>query len=206
MRRILGVVTAGGASTRYGSPKALAVIGGARVVDRAAAALRAALDTPDVVAIINDDALAREVGLPHRPDVLRDVGPLAGVHAALLWAGELGCDGILIAGCDMPLLEPGLLRELVSRADDVDAVVPESEGRRGMEPLCAVYGTRCIPAIEEAAAAGDTRMIGFLERVRTKVVPLDVVRTFGDPARLFLNVNTPEDAAAAERILGEAAS
>jgi molybdopterin-guanine dinucleotide biosynthesis protein A len=202
MADILGVITAGGASSRYGSPKALAQVGGRRVVDRAADALRAALGCEDIVAIINDAALARQVGLPHRADVLRDTGPVAGVHAALLWAVERGCSGILIVGCDMPFLEPALLRELASRAAAADAVVPESEGRRGIEPLCAYYGTACVPAIEAAVAAGDARMVGFLGQVRVDRVPLERVRTFGDPARLFLNVNTPHDRAEADRAAG----
>jgi molybdopterin-guanine dinucleotide biosynthesis protein A len=204
MSKALGVVTAGGASSRYGAPKALARIGGVRVIDRAIDVLRAALGTDDVVAIINDADLARQVGLPHRPDVIREAGPLGGVHAALLWAQERGEDGILIVGCDMPFLEPALLREIAARGGGADAVLPESEGRRGVEPLCAYYGTACAAAIEAAVAEGDRRMIGFLERVRSERVPLDVVRSFGDPARMFLNVNTPGDRAAADRLVGGA--
>jgi molybdopterin-guanine dinucleotide biosynthesis protein A len=202
MTAVLGAITAGGASSRYGTPKALAEVGGRRVVDRAADALRAALDCDDVVAIINDPGLAHAVGLPHRGDVLRGIGPLAGVHAALLWARERDDAGVLIVGCDMPFLEPALLRELVRRSHGADAVVPESEGRRGIEPLCAYYGTACIAAIEAAVERNDTRMIGFLEGVRTSRLPLATVRRFGDPARIFLNVNTPDDRATADRLLG----
>jgi molybdopterin-guanine dinucleotide biosynthesis protein A len=201
-RDALGVITAGGASIRYGSPKALALVGGRRVVDRAADALRSALGSDDIVAIINDADLAQRVGLPHRGDVLRDIGPVAGVHAALLWARERRSSGVLIVGCDMPFLEPALLRELVSRGADADAVLPESEGRRGIEPLCAYYAVACIAPIEATIAAGDTRVVGFLERVRLDRVPLEVVRTFGDPARLFFNVNTQLDRVEAERTEG----
>ena len=38
----VGVVLAGGASTRFGAPKGLATVGGARIIDRVAAALREA--------------------------------------------------------------------------------------------------------------------------------------------------------------------
>jgi molybdopterin-guanine dinucleotide biosynthesis protein A len=201
MRSVLGVVTAGGTSSRYGMPKALAEVGGRRVVDRATAALRTALGAEDVVAIINDPELARAVGLPCRGDVLRGIGPLAGVHAALLWARERADAGVLIVGCDMPFLEPALLQELVRRRHGCDAVVPESEGRRGIEPLCAYYGTACIAAIEAAVTRNDTRMIGFLDDVRTRRVPLSVVRSFGDPTHIFLNVNTPHDRAVADRLV-----
>jgi molybdopterin-guanine dinucleotide biosynthesis protein A len=203
-RAILGVVSAGGASTRYGSPKALADVGGVRTVDRVAAALRAALQHDDVVAIVNDPALAVNIGLPHRGDALSGIGALAGVHTALLWTAERQCRGALVLGCDMPLVEPHLLRQILSLSDDADVVIPESTGPRGVEPLCAYYSTRCITAIEEAVAAGDRRMVGFHGAVRTLRIPLSTVRQYGDPDRIFLNLNTPADRDAADRWLNEA--
>jgi molybdopterin-guanine dinucleotide biosynthesis protein A len=215
---VLGSIIAGGASTRYGSPKALACIGDRRVVDRVADALRLALgtdrdDSPDrgprIVAIVNEPPLAREIGLPSQPDVFAGIGPLAGVHAALLWAAALGRDGVLAVGCDMPFIEPALLREIVARADRFDVVLPSSEGRRGVEPLCAWYATSCIPAIETAVARGDTRVLGFHDAsagasgLRVDRVPLEVVGTFGDPAHMFLNVNTLQDRQEAEQRLRE---
>jgi molybdopterin-guanine dinucleotide biosynthesis protein A len=198
---ILGAIIAGGQSTRYGSAKALAVIGGIRVVDRAANALRAALLADDIVAIVNEPELAEAIGLPHRPDALPGIGPLAGVHAALLWARQRHRSGVLALGCDMPFVEPALLREIVRRAGGADVVVPASEGRRGVEPLCAFYATACIAAIEAAAARGDSRMVGFHDDVAVERVPMAVVRGFGEPARMFLNINTPADRADAERRL-----
>lgn len=197
---VLGCIIAGGLSTRYGSPKALAEVGGRRVIDRVADALRRALDdvgAADIVAIVNDADVAEAIGLPHRADVLEGVGPLGGLHAGLVWAAERSAAGVLAVGCDMPFLEPSLLRELLARAA-ADIVLPESEGRRGVEPLCAWYSTRCTPAIERAIAAGDSRMIGFHEGLVVERVPLSVVRAVADPARLFMNVNTEQDRQRAE--------
>lgn len=197
---MLGAIIAGGLSSRFGSPKALARVGGIRVVDRVANALRENVATDHVVAIINDAELAREIGLPHRPDIIGGAGALGGVHAALVWARERGCTGILAAGCDMPFIAPALIAALLSASDGHDAVLPASEGRRGIEPLCAFYGTGCIDAIEAATSRGDARMIGFHDDIRVHRMTLDVVRTFGDPARMFMNLNTASDHAAAERI------
>jgi hypothetical protein len=44
-------------------------------------------------------------------------------------------------------------------------------------------------------------MIGFHDAVRVVQLPLAEVSTFGDPARLFMNLNTPEDRDEAERLL-----
>ncbi|CAN5765322.1 molybdenum cofactor guanylyltransferase [soil metagenome] len=185
---------------RYGSPKALELVGGTRVVDRVAAALHDALDD-EIVAIVNDAQLADAIGMPWRADTLEGAGALAGVHAALLWAVERDRRGAFVAGCDMPLIDAALVREIVSRRADADIIIPESEGPRGLEPLCAWYATACIPAIEAAVARGDRRMIGFHDAVSVERVGLDVVRTFGEPSRIFLNLNTPADRAVAERWL-----
>jgi molybdopterin-guanine dinucleotide biosynthesis protein A len=202
---VLGCIVAGGLSTRYGSPKALATVGGRRVVDRAADALREALgEEAAIVAIVNEPGIAAAIGLPHRADVVRGIGPLAGVHAGLLWAEERGAAGILAVGCDMPFLEPALLHEIASRAGEGDIIIPCSEGRRGVEPLCAYYAVACVPAIEAAVQHGDARMVGFHDAVRVARIPLEAVRSFGEPGRMFLNVNTAADRAAAEDMVGGA--
>jgi molybdopterin-guanine dinucleotide biosynthesis protein A len=83
-------------------------------------------------------------------------------------------------------------------AAGLDAYLPESDGRRGVEPLCAVYGPACGPAIERQLERGDLRAIGFHADVKVGTLPLERVRTFGEPDELFLNVNTPEDLERAE--------
>ena len=204
--RTIGAIIAGGASSRYGSPKALAQVAGVRVVDRVAAAARTLTD--DVIAIVNDEALSEQIGLPHRADVLQHAGALAGVHAALVWARELHAHGILALACDMPFVNTLLLRALLARAaaEGADVVVPESDGPRGVEPLCAWYRISCIPAIEQAVTRGDARMIGFFSSVHVHRLPLDTVRQCGDPALLFRNINTRADLAEAERLVAEGAA
>lgn len=201
MNAPIGMVIAGGRSRRYGAPKALEVVGGRRIVDRVIAALSSA--TGDIRLIVNDPTIAAAIELPSRPDILEDLGALGGIHAALVWARETGGSGIIAAACDMPFLSPGLLGRLAERAtgpDSPDVVAPASESRRGLEPLCAWYGTRCVEAIEEAVARDDRRVIGFHRDVAVVTLPLDEVAAFGDPGVQFMNVNTPADRAEAERI------
>jgi molybdopterin-guanine dinucleotide biosynthesis protein A len=122
-------------------------------------------------------------------------GALGGVEAALRWAMETGRPGALCVACDMPFVSPALLREIAARAmqGDTDAVVPESTGRRGFEPLCAWYSAACLPAVERALASGDRSLHALLGSVRAERIPLAEVRRFGDPGVIFMNVNTPDD-------------
>ena len=192
---VTGVILAGGLSTRYGGlPKGLERIHGVRIIDRVRAALEPAVD--ELLLIANDDGAADWLpGVRYASDVLRNVGSVAGIHAALVHAGT----PVVVVAWDMPFVPTGILRALRDAGHHADVAVPESDSRRGLEPLCAYYGPACVPAIERRIAADDRRVIGFYDDVRVARVPVAEVTRFGDPARLFMNVNTPE-----ERILAEA--
>ena len=194
-----GAILAGGRNTRYGAPKALAAVAGERIIDRVIRTLR--LVTPDIILIANDVEVYAPVGLPMRPDARPGLGALGGIYSALLWARDEHRPGVLAVACDMPFLDARLLARLAAGAAGGAAVVaPESGGRRGVEPLCAYYSVRCIPAIEAQLERGDLHVIGFYDDVAVERVPLDEVRGFGDPRTLFLNVNTPEERERAEAL------
>jgi molybdopterin-guanine dinucleotide biosynthesis protein A len=196
---------AGGRSTRYGEPKAFVPVGGRAIIERAADALRAVL--PELIVSANDTARYAPLGYPVLPDRVPGLGALGGIHAALVYARETGRPGILAVACDMPFVSVPLLSRLVERAREApmpDLVAPESDNRRGLEPLFAYYSTRCLPAIEHAMDRGDVRMIGFHDEVAVARLPVEEVRSFGDPAILFLNVNTQADREQADRVAREA--
>lgn len=195
--RCTGVILAGGGATRYGGlPKGLERVGGERIIDRVATALRGATD--ELLLIANADGAAAWLpGVRVAADVRPGEGALGGLHAALTHArGD-----IVLVAWDMPFVSAALLAALRARGarDAADTVLPESDGsRRGVEPLCAWYSSRCLSAITAALDAGDRRVIAFHDAVRTVRFGLDDVRAFGDPARLFANVNTPAELAWAE--------
>ena len=192
---VTGVVLAGGLSTRYaGKPKGLELVHGVRIIDRVRAALEPVVD--DLLLIANDDAAGAWLpGVRWERDVLRDVGSVAGIHAALVHAAS----PVLVVAWDMPFVPTALLGTLRDVGRDADAAVPESDSRRGLEPLCAYYTPACVAAIERRIAAGDRRVIAFYDDVNVVRLTGDRVAKFGEPALLFMNVNTPE-----ERILAEA--
>lgn len=206
----LGAILAGGRNSRYGGVKALAPVGGERIIDRVAGALRAV--TTDVVLIANDAPAYAEVRLPMRADSVPGVGVLGGILTAVEWAREGGLSGALVVACDMPFASSGLLGRLVELArgevagaggePPPDVVLPASGGPRGVEPLCAWYSTRCIEAIRAAIERGERAAVSFHDDVRVMVVPEEEVRSYGDPAVLFLNVNTPGERERAERLAG----
>jgi molybdopterin-guanine dinucleotide biosynthesis protein A len=193
--RCTGVILAGGAASRYGGrPKGLERVAGRRVIDRVADALRA---SSDVLLLVANDADAREwmPGITVATDVRTGCGSLGGIHAAIVRADS----PVLVVAWDMPFVPSELLRALRRSGANADAAVPESGSKRGMEPLCAFYTPACVPAIERRLDAGDRRVISFFDDVRVERLPEEEVRRFGDPAVMFMNVNTPDDLELAER-------
>ncbi|HET6681853.1 MAG TPA: molybdenum cofactor guanylyltransferase [Gemmatimonadaceae bacterium] len=195
-RPVTGVILAGGRASRYGGEaKGLRRVGGERIIDRVRAALEVACD--DLLLIANDASSSDWLpGVRREGDVLPDLGSLGGIHAALSHAGT----PVLVVAWDMPFVPAALLHALRSAGEngDADVVVPESDSRRGMEPLCAWYAPACLPAIERALERDDRRVVGFFGDVRVTRLDAGTVRRLGDPAFLFLNVNAPDDLALAE--------
>jgi molybdopterin-guanine dinucleotide biosynthesis protein A len=191
-----GVILAGGQASRYGGrPKGLERVRGERVIDRVAAALRATTDS--LLLIANDpEASAWLPGVRVASDVRTGIGSLGGIHAALLHAET----AVIVVAWDMPFVPEGLLAELRALGEDADVVAPESgSSRRGLEPLCAFYSPACIAPIERSIDADDRRVIGFFDQVRVARLAAADVRRFGDPERLFMNVNSPDELALAEQ-------
>jgi molybdopterin-guanine dinucleotide biosynthesis protein A len=194
-----GAVLAGGAARRYGgTPKGLLTVGKRRILDRVVDAVAAVTgERPRLIANASD-ATSWRPDLETLPDVRPGLGTLGGIYTAVTAAAG----PVLCVAWDMPFVPEALLRLLGDRmaTGGYDAVLPESSGRRGLEPLCAIYGPACAPAIARRLDQGDLMAISFHADVRIGIVPLAEVRRFGDPDELFFNVNTPDDLARAEAL------
>lgn len=188
----VGAILAGGRSSRFGSPKGLATVGDARIVDRVAAALREASDA--LLLVANDaEAAGWLPGVPCTADRIAGAGALGGIHAALDEARA----PVLVLAWDMPWPSASLLRELRATGERVGpgclGVVPT--GASGPEPLCAWYAPAMRTEIEAMLARGERRARAVADIPGVIALPLDAVARHGDPTRLFANVNTPADLA-----------
>jgi molybdopterin-guanine dinucleotide biosynthesis protein A len=194
--RLRPVILAGGAASRFGGrPKGLERVGGRRILDRVVDAMVDAFGTPPIL-IANDPVAAEwRPDLELHADLRAGEGSLGGILSAVHFGAGAP---VVVAAWDMPFVPAGLLRELANGLADHDAVLPASDGRRGVEPLLAAYAPACEAPIIRALDRGDRRAIAFHGEVRVGILPLDRVRSFGDPALIFLNVNTSDELAQAE--------
>jgi molybdopterin-guanine dinucleotide biosynthesis protein A len=154
------------------------------------AALRAAGLNPIVVAKINSPLPELTCPVLREPDLPRH--PLCGVTAALR-AGE--GRPVVVVGCDMPFVTGPLLAWLAS----LDGLVV-SEVANQLQPLLARYEPAHACALEVAISMGRS-MRDAIIGLQPRVLGERQLQRFGDPSRLFFNVNDQTDLRVAERLL-----
>jgi molybdenum cofactor guanylyltransferase len=187
-----GIVLAGGRSTRVGSDKLAAPLDGVPLVRRAVDALAAVTDGVIVVLSpgVERDDLPEGVAITH--DLQEGEGPLAGLHTGLLAA--VRTDQVVVAGGDMPELQPAVLRLLLDTLDDasVDAVALADGDRPRPLPI-ALRTWPAADAVHTLLHAGRRRLRDALDSLRTAVID-EPTWTALDPGRLTLrDIDEPDD-------------
>jgi molybdopterin-guanine dinucleotide biosynthesis protein A len=165
------VLLVGGASTRFGSPKAIAWLDGETLAERAWRILGEACDERLAVG-------KREDGL-ELPFELVDDGSetraaLAGIVAGLRAART---EVAVMLPVDAPLVPPELLRELAAAC--ADAAAPETD------PLPAAFDRRALPVLERRLREDRLALHEALDELGTRRIEVD--------AALLANVNTPDE-------------
>ena len=155
--------------------------------------------------VANDQDRFSELGVRVVPDLEPGQGTLAGIQAAINGAAHGYC---LVVACDMPFLNPALLRAMASVRRDYDVLAPflpgsSKQGFGGMiyQTLHAIYSKRCLPAIETQLQRGNRQVIGFFDAVRVKTMTEADVRVHDPALRSFFNANTPENLELAARLM-----
>ncbi len=126
--------------------------------------------------------LYETLGFPVISDKIEGCGPLGGLYTAL---STTTADWNVLVACDMPAVTHQLLEELLAAAETsgADALVPQTPG--GLEPLCAVYHARLLPAVESAIQSKLLKMHDFVSTIHACLWPVP-------QAGFFRNLNTPE--------------
>lgn len=170
---VAGVLLVGGASRRFGSPKALAVYEGETLSERAHRILAEAFDRVLVVGKAPDE-LALPFPVVDDGSDLR--APIVGVAAGLREARAEVC---VVLPTDMPHVTPALLRSLAAAAEGMEAAVPQTG------PLPGAYRRTALPVLERSIAVGALALHEALAELDTRVVECDEA--------LLANVNEPAD-------------
>lgn len=183
----VGVILAGGEASRMGGrSKGLVRVGGIRIIDRVATALRSVVEELLIVSA-RADADSWLPGVRVVPDERPGMGPLGGIATALRATRA----DVLAVGWDMPFLSAALFAPLLRDLPDAPIVLWRCGGV--LQPLCGVYRARALPALDAALASGERGLGGT-------ALALGAVQLTADDPTAFLSVNTPSDLVRAESI------
>ena len=164
-RPLTGVLLVGGASTRFGSPKALAVVDGETLADRAWRLLGEACDERIAVGKGGEE-------LPF-PVLADGVEERAAIHGVVAGLRASRTDVCVVVPVDCPRLTGAALHALADACRD--AAVPQTG------PLPGAYRKSALPALSSGELS-----------IRRAIGALDVAVVELDPA-LLVNINTPDD-------------
>lgn len=200
MHEASAIILAGGKSTRLGRDKASEMLLGSSLLQHVVSRLEGLVTEAVIVRAQEQVLTAIEAPMPLRvvEDVYAGSGPLGGIYSGLR---AIATPGALTVACDMPLLQPALLSQLLALAtDEYDAVVPTNDMYLP-EPLCAVYTKACLDAVESQIGDGALKVALFLDKVRVRYVPPATWRAWDQEGISFLNVNRDADLQRAEAYL-----
>jgi molybdopterin-guanine dinucleotide biosynthesis protein A len=181
-------ILVGGKSSRFGSDKALIDIAGRPLAAHLADVAREAAGR---VTLVGSPERYQHLGLPIIPDTHRDVGPLAGILAAL---EHTGASWNLILACDMPLLSVAFAEFLFAEAEagGQDVVMPISPHGRD-EPLCAVYAKPGATSIRREIEKGTRKITYAFETMNVRRIPPGEYAHVDPEGKTFTNINTPAE-------------
>ncbi len=190
---LIGVVLAGGLSSRLGHDKARIRLAGGESADLLArtAALLAPL-TDKVVVVGREQA-----GYTCLPDLDPGCGPVGGIHTALAASPGYAC---LVLSCDLPFMERPILEKLIraraGRPSGIRMTAYRQPETGHMEALVAVYEPESLPYFELCVRQKLLKI--------SKVVPWEEqlhIPYAAEDSLPFFNINYPADLEVARRIL-----
>jgi len=187
--KVGAIVLCGGKSSRMGTAKALLPFGPETMLQRVVRLLEAIVSPIVVVAAVDQELPELPRGVLVARDEQDGRGPLEGLRAGLK-ALPIDVAAAYVTSCDVPLLVPGFVRQMIDLASGYDIAVMEIEGFT--HPLSAVYRRATLPNVEELLASNRLRPVFLFDAVNTRrVKPHEMT---ADPdLRTLRNLNTRGD-------------
>ncbi|MEE8470914.1 MAG: molybdenum cofactor guanylyltransferase, partial [Dehalococcoidia bacterium] len=178
-----------GQGSRLGREKYAEMIAGKSLIERAVSLL-SSLST-EILIVISQRQSRASFSYPETKtvvDLYPRKGSLGGIYTGLM---RSTCFHNLVVACDMPFLNPDLLRYMIELSPDFDTVIPRVG--KHMEPLHAIYSKNCLDPMEKLLSQGELKITKIFDSVRVRYLEENELDRF-DPEHLsFFNINTQAD-------------
>ena len=148
--------------------------------------------------LVTNQPLAHlSLGLPLLTDFRPGQGPLGGIETALFYTST---PLVLAVAADAPFLAPPLLAALAEKAAKGIKTALVCRNSSGLHPFPGIYAVKLLPRLTTFLTGEDRSVRHFLEECRAQVLTEEEVARLDPQGRSFMNLNTPEDFAAAARL------
>jgi len=137
---ITGVILTGGKSTRMGSNKSLLTIGGITVIERVVNLMKELFNS--VILITNQPEEYSFLNVPMHEDIYQGIGPLAGIHSALL---NSITEKNFIISCDIPLMTYEVIKYMVEFPTTKPITIAKADNF--IQQLCGIYSKSLLQVI-----------------------------------------------------------
>jgi molybdopterin-guanine dinucleotide biosynthesis protein A len=182
---ITGAVLAGGKSERMGSNKALLKLDNKTIIASVTDVLKACF--PEIIIISDQQEGYTSLGCPIFYDILKNAGPLGGIHSALT---NSKTETVFISSCDIPKINPNIIKYLLdSHTKELILIV---RYKNQIQPLFGVYSKKLLDKLNIYIKSGDRKVSEFIKILGTEVTVVDAP-TQWEQSGFLDNINTPDD-------------
>ena len=193
---VTGILLAGGKSRRMGEDKRQLLLGQRSLFDRGLEVLRSLFST--VYVVLGQDSPPLAIETPVIRDLVPDCGTLGGLYTGLQQAAT---EHVFVAACDMPFLNPIVIRFMAGFRREADIVVARHNQK--LQPTHALYGKHCLPELESMVQSHQVKIQGLVAnpKLRVRLITESELNGIDQAWRSFLNINTPSDFEAVRRLV-----
>ncbi|NMB01516.1 MAG: molybdenum cofactor guanylyltransferase [Firmicutes bacterium] len=183
------VILAGGRSTRMGFDKQMLKVQGKPIVDHLITLLCTRFEdimvsspTPTPLYALDQVRVIQ--------DIHDNIGPLGGIHSALVHAKS---EAVFTIACDMPFLDIPYIDYMMAQMEGgaYDACLTSHGGH--LETFHAFYCRSALPVLEAELAQGRYSVNRFACKIDTLIIPEEIAKQYLPDWRAFTNLNTPQD-------------
>ena len=194
---ILGVILAGGKSSRFGSNKSLSKLANNKLIEHVINKIDAYFI--EILVVSNDSGLKIE---NQKIKIIKDciqgyLGPLAGVLSAMKYANsfENKFKWIITFPCDTPFFEKLIVEQMIEKATSPKEKIYFVKDKKHRHNIFGLWSTSLEKILEDDLKNNFRKVDLWADKIGCNFIEKDI-----ENENEFLNINTKEDLELAEEI------
>ncbi len=182
------IILAGGRSSRMGFNKELIMINEKRIVNKQIEALHKSFD--EIIVVTKNMDLYKDLDCIALSDIMKDKGPLSGIHAGLTASSSIYS---YVIACDMPVINMDYINFMKKKIyqNDIDGCM--TLYGEHIEPFNAFYSREIVENIREYLMKGEKSIHKLIKPLNFNFVEEKTARRFSPNWDMFINFNTRDD-------------